>query len=260
MQPYNIDFDHGGFTDDSGRAVIPKAPIAPVDTNLANRVLYYTNKFPVTIKMDFQLLRTQDVNIMTSDDSLFRIYVWEEQHTLVRHAYRSVFQFKTGSKVKSCLLPHADTAITGAEQAFFDAIYTLVVNNKTYYLATYVNKYTSRNREEGIKVFAIDSANVKGKEKYWLNDTVHLFKTKTGLHNELSYKYDVIASGDAGSDNGIEYDTTAMSFEIPIVTETGKMTESHIRYKFNGQYFERVEEEKPKTTKPAVKKKKKVSH
>src|ERR1700722_3390912 len=90
------------------------APIVPVDTNLANRVLYYTNKFPVTLGMDFQLLRTQDVNIMTSDDSIFRIYVWEEQHTLVRHAYRSVFQFKTGSKVKSCLLPHTDTAITGA--------------------------------------------------------------------------------------------------------------------------------------------------
>jgi|GEM_PF-371341 hypothetical protein len=230
-------------------------PIVPVDTVLANKVLYYTSKFPVTLTMDFQLLRTQDVNIIISDDSLFRIYVWEEQHNMVGRFYRSVFQYKAGDKVKSCLLPHPDTAITGASQAFYDAIYTLTANNKTYYLATYINKYTPTNREEGIKIFTIDSARVRGKAKYWLNDTVHLFKTKTGLHNELSYKYDVIASGDAGSDNGIAYDTIANEFQIPIVTETGKMTEMTITYKFKGQYFERVVD-KPKPVNPPIRKKK----
>jgi hypothetical protein len=231
-------------------------PIVPVDTTLANKVLYYTSKFPVTLTMDFQLLRTQDVNIIISDDSLFRIYVWEEQHNMVGRFYRSVFQYKAGGKVKSCLLPHPDTAVTGAPQAFYDAIYTLTANNKTYYLATYINKYTPTNREEGIKIFSIDSAKVKGKMKYWLNDTVHLFKTKTGLHNELSYKYDVIASGDAGSDNGISYDTASNAFQIPIVTETGKMTEMTITYKFKGQYFERVVD-KPKPVNPPIRKKKK---
>ncbi len=254
---YGIDMPKGG-------GIIPplhdssmtpySSPIVPVDTNLANRVLYYTSKYPVTLTADFQLLQAQDVNIMSSDDSLFRIYVWEEQHNMVRRFYRAVFQYKTGSKVNSCLLPHADTSLTGAAQAFFDNMYTLVTATKTYYLATYVNKYTATNREEGVKVFAIDSNKVKGKMKYHLNDTVHLFKTKTGLHNELSYKYDIVASGDAGSDNGISYDSASQSIEIPVITESGKMTESHITYKFNGQYFERVvEEEKPKKKKLKIK-------
>ncbi len=234
-------------------------PIVPVDTTLANKVLYYTSKFPVTLKSDFQLLCTQDVNIITSDDSLFRIYVWEERRNMLGRFYRSVFQFKAGAKVKSTLIPHADTAITGSAQAFYDAIYTINADNKTYYLCTYINKYTPTIREEGIKVFAIDSAKVKGVMKYWLNDTVHLFKTKTGKHNELSYKYDVIASGDAGTDNGIEYDTAANTVAIPVVEEKGRMTDKHIKYKFKGQYFEKVEEVKPKTVKTVAKKKKKTT-
>ncbi|HXB13178.1 MAG TPA: hypothetical protein VNZ45_14425 [Bacteroidia bacterium] len=252
---YGIDPPHVMIisTKDSGMTPF-STPIVPVDTNLANRVLYYTSKYPVTLTADFQLLQAQDVNIMSSDDSLFRIYVWEEQHNMVRRFYRAVFQYKAGSKVNSCLLPHADTSLTRAAQAFFDNMYTLVTATKTYYLATYVNKYTATNREEGVKVFAIDSNKVKGKMKYHLNDTVHLFKTKTGLHNELSYKYDIVASGDAGSDNGISYDSASQSIEIPVITESGKMTESHITYKFKGQYFERVlEEEKPKKKKLKIK-------
>ncbi|HWY98298.1 MAG TPA: hypothetical protein VNY36_04350 [Bacteroidia bacterium] len=233
--------------------------IMPVDTALTHKVLYYTSKFPVTLTMDFQLLHTQDVDIITSDDSLFRIYVWEEHPYFTSRHYSSVFQYKTGSKVKSTLLPHSDTALTGSSQAFFDAIYTVNVNNKTYYLCTYINKYTPTIREEGIKVFAIDSAKVKGVMKYWLNDTVHLFKTKTGKHNELSYKYDVIASGDAGTDNGIEYDTAANIVAIPVVEEKGRMTDKHIKYKFKTQYFEKVEEVKPKPVKPIAKKKKKTT-
>jgi len=258
MLKYDIDPPHSGMfiaTDSSVKGF--STPIVPVDTNLANRVLYYTSKYPITLTADFQLLQAQDVNIMSSDDSLLRIYVWEEQHNMVRRFYRAVFQYKAGSKVNSCLLPHPDTSLTGATQAFFDNVYTLVTANKTYYLATYINKYTPTNREEGVKVFSIDSVKVKNKMKYHLNDTVHLFKTKTGLHNELSYKYDIVTSGDAGSDNGISYDSASQSIEIPVITESGKMTESHITYKFKGQYFERVvEEEKPKAAKKKLKSKK----
>jgi len=207
-----------------------------IDSLCVNKMLYYTIKFPQTIGMDFKSLRTQDINIMTSDDSLFRIYVWNERRVLAGPAYKSVFQYVTDGKVKACVLPHVDTALTGAGMAFFDAIYTIVINNKTYYLATYLNRYNPTMREEGIKVFTID--------KGVLNDTVHIIKTKTGLHNELSYKYDVIASGDAGSDNGIVYDTANVSIEIPVVLEGGKMTSRHITYQFKGQYFEKLEGKK----------------
>jgi len=160
-----------------------------LDSLCLNKMLYYTSTFPQTMGMDFEMLRVQDVNIMTSDDSLFRIYVWNERRMLAGPAYKAVFQFRVGDKVKSCVLPHADTSLTGASLAFYDAIYTITINNKTYYMATYLNRYSPGMREEGIKVFTID----KGK----LNDTVHIIKTATGLHNELSYKYDVVASGDA---------------------------------------------------------------
>ncbi|HTA83783.1 MAG TPA: hypothetical protein VK783_12635 [Bacteroidia bacterium] len=207
-----------------------------IDSLCVNKMLYYTSKFPQTIGMEFKSLRTQDINIMTSDDSLFRIYVWNERRVLAGPAYKSVFQFKTNDEVKSCVLPHPDTALSGAGLAFFDGIYTIVINSKTYYLTTYLNRYNPTMREEGIKVFTID--------KGVLNDTVHIIKTKTGLHNELSYKYDVIASGDAGSDNGIVYDTADTAIQIPVVLEGGKMTARHITYKFKGQYFEKLEGKK----------------
>lgn len=219
-----------------------------VDSLCQNKILYYASTFPQTLGMDFKLLRTQDVYIITSDDSLFRIYVWNQRRKGFATDYKSIFQYKTGDKVKSCLLPHTDTTITGASMALYDAIYTLNTNNKTYYLATYINRYKPNYREEGIKIFTIE----KGK----LNDTVHLINTKTGLHNELSYKYDVIVSGDAGSDNGIVYDTANMTIEIPIVTkESSKMTTNHITYKFDGQYFQKVEEKEAKESKNGKKKK-----
>lgn len=206
------------------------------DTACSNKLLYYTSKFPVTLTMDFQSLRAQDVNIMNSEDSLFRIYVWDTRPGTVGLHYKSIFQYSVGKETRSCLLPHPDTTLTGASLAFFDAIYTLNVNNTSYYLVTYINKYKPTVREEGIKVFSIAG----GK----LNDTVHLFKTKTGLHNELSYKYDVVASGDAASDYGIEYDTVKATIQIPVVLENGKMTSKHIAYKFTGQYFEKTEAKK----------------
>jgi hypothetical protein len=210
--------------------------MAHIDSLCQNKMLYYTSKFPQTMRMDFKLLSTQDVNIVSSDDSLLRIYVWNERRMISNPEYKSVFQFAAANDVKSCTLPHCDTALTGASQAFFDAIYTLNVNNKTYYLATYLNRYQPNLREEGIKVFDIEN----GK----LNDTVHLIETKTGIHNELSYKYDVLASGDAGSDNGIVYDTAELTIEIPVVLDNGKMTGKHITYKFKDQYFEKVEGKK----------------
>jgi hypothetical protein len=205
-----------------------------IDSLCQNKMIYYTSKFPQTIGMDFKLLRTQDVYIISSDDSLFRIYVWNERRCMGTPVYKSVFQYKTGDDVKSCLLPHSDTTITGASLGFYDAIYTLTANDKTYYLATYLNRYKPNFREEGLKIFTIE----KGK----LNDTAHLIKTKTGLHNELSYKYDVAASGDAGSDNGIVFDTAEVTIQIPVILEeNSKMTSRQITYKFTGQYFEKVE-------------------
>jgi hypothetical protein len=220
-------------------SIDPNTAPAPADTACTNKLLYYTSKFPATLAMDFPSLRAQDVNILTSDDSIFRIYVWHEWLGIKNVSYKSVFQYKVKEKTKSCLLPHSDTSLTGASQAFYDAIYTVKPDSdKTYYLVTYLNKYAPNLREEGVKVFSIE----KGK----LNDTVHLFKTKTGLHNELSYKYNVMATGEAASNNGIVFDTAKISIDIPVVEDAGKMTEKHITYKFNGQYFERPVAKKEK--------------
>lgn len=231
---------------DSRDTIPPHEVLFKQDTTFISRLLYYTGKVPATLHMQFNTLHQRDVNIMSSDDSIFRIYTWKQTYSSYRRGAATVFQFKAGSNVKACTLPHSDTALTGSSQAFYDAVYTLPTKTKTYYLASYINKYATTMREEGIKVFCIDSGKVKGKMQYWLNDTVHIILTKSGLHNELSYRYDVVASGDAASDNGVSFDSASQSIEIPVITSSGKMTESHIRYQFKGQYFERVEEDKPK--------------
>jgi len=219
-------------------AKYPNDSIVRIDSLCIKKLRHYGAKVPATISYEFKMLHVADVNIMTSDDSLFRMYVWNS--FISRKGgwamYDMVFQYNPGDSVRACTMPHPDQKTSTT--AFYNAVYTIKGDEKTFYLATYENKDTGKKREEGIKLFTIE----KGK----LNDTVKGIKTATGFHNEVNYIYDIGTKEDPSPDNGISYDTATATVEIPVVLEGGKMTERHIKYHFNGKYFEKVEKKEEK--------------
>jgi len=206
---------------------------AKTDSSCRTQLLHYTAKVPATITYEFKLLHEDDVNIMTSDDSLFRMYVWNTYMSRKNGwtIFDIVFQYNAGDSVRACTMPHPDEKTSST--AFYNAIYTIKGDDRTFYLATYENKDTGMQREEGIKLFIIE----KGK----LNDTVKGIKTATGFHNEVNYIYNAGGSEGPSPDNGIAYDSATATVEIPVVLEGGKMTLRHIKYRFNGKFFEKEE-------------------
>ena len=66
-----------------------------------------------------------------------------------------------------------------------------------------------------------------------------IIKTKTGLHSQINYGYD-LSKTDEKVTSEIHFDAGTQSIYVPIVLEQGKLTNKYIIYKFTGQYFERV--------------------
>lgn len=85
--------------------------------------------------------------------------------------------------------------------------------------------------EKGVQVFSIEN----GK----LNINAKLIKTRSGLHGKLFYEYDLGPIIDESVDDDIHYDPILKTISIPVI-DGEKVTKARIKYKFTGQYFERV--------------------
>jgi hypothetical protein len=111
---------------------------------------------------------------------------------------------------------------------------------KTYYLAVSGGSESTKDAYETISVYAISNDT--------LNDKVKLIKTVSGLNNSINFEYDFFSVVDRPERpiQLIKYDTDKKIIYIPIVLENGKVTNRYILYKFNGQYFEKVQTSKKK--------------
>jgi hypothetical protein len=188
----------------------------------------FTEKYPFTIHEPFDSLRKERLDIATAADSLFRIYSWDMLSGGTMHFFANVFQYKVGNKTYALL----DQPLgEGDNSPSYHKLFLLKAGNKTYYLAVFVWVGSTKDFSRGIQVFAIEN----GK----LNSDVKLIKTKSGLHNTLSYEYDIAVS-DSNIDTDIHYDGLTQTIKFPLVTGNGKVTNKLITYKFNGKYFEKV--------------------
>jgi hypothetical protein len=193
------------------------------------KLKYYTEKYPSTIGQDFKLLKKEHLDISTSDDGLFRIYSWDTWTGGTMHYFESVFQYKTSGKTVAVLdTPWSD----GDNRPLYDRVFTFRANNKTYYLATYLEVGSSKDAGGGIQIFAVEDNK--------LNDDVKLIKTKTGLHSQISCGYNFFSVVDWKVRPLITFNNLTNTIFIPLVDGNGNMTHKHLTYKFNGQYFERV--------------------
>ena len=201
-----------------------------VNCAFGEQLKFYTSKYPSTITQNFVSLKKAQLNIHTSKDSLFRIYSWDTglEGTTRNYDFDNVYQYKINNKTNSIFKRDTIYSSDSGYVYSFSNLYTLKVNGKTYFMGVYNGYFGSWSAGQGIQVFAIENSK--------LNDDVKLIKTKTGLHNQLYYDY----SDFWGSKSSIHYDDYSKTICLPVVYENGEMTRKFIRYKFTGQYFERV--------------------
>jgi hypothetical protein len=193
-------------------------------------LLAYTATSRNSITYEFQHLQQEGLIIKTSHDGLFRIYSWDTQTGGAGHTYNAIFQYKTDNKVNSKLV-RDDEEDAGR---WYSHIYTLKTDNKTYYIGLYHEVYSARDLFQGVKLFCIENND--------LNDTVCLFKTKTGMSNELGFEFDL-----SSVINRTEYPVKLIYYEededklqLAVVSNEGKVTNRFVTFLFTGKYFERV--------------------
>ncbi|TFF36914.1 hypothetical protein [Mucilaginibacter psychrotolerans] len=196
--------------------------------NLGNLIKTYAIKYPSTITAPFKSLPA-GLTVSTAADGLFRIYSWDRLTGGTMHFFANVFQYKIGDKTYALLDQPLGEGVNGP---FYHKLFTLKAENKTYYLAVFLVIGSSRDHLRGLQVFSIEN----GK----LNANTKLIKTKSGLHNFLSYEYDVPDDVDRDVDVSIHYDNVTQTIKFPLIASDGKFTTKFITYKFNGQYFEKV--------------------
>ena len=115
----------------------------------------------------------------------------------------------------------------------FSKVFTLRAGNKTYYLGVYDCEYSKQAFGTGIRVFDIEN----GK----LNCDVKIIKTRTGLHSNIGYDFNVFSSTSIyGKHPIITFDNTLKNLYIPLLSKKEKFTGKYITYKFTGKYFEKV--------------------
>lgn len=203
------------------------------DSVFRNAIKFYTQHYPSTISYPFKNLGDSiGLDIVSSEDSLFRIYSWDTWSGGTMHFFNNVFQFKSGKHVYSKLL--FDSTDEGDPLSYFSKIYTLKINNTTYYLCISNGKYSTKDASQSIQMFCIDNNN--------LNDSARLIKTSSGFTNNITIEYDFFSGLNAQGNRLklINYDSNQKIIFIPIVLNKGKVTNRFIKYQFTGKYFEQI--------------------
>lgn len=205
--------------------------IEKANTTFRNNLLAYTATARSTFTYDFKELEKEGLVIRTSEDGLFRIYSWDTWTGGSAHKFDGVYQYKTDNKLVS---KRAGTDEEGDMGRWYSNIYDLKVDNKTYYIALYHEIYSSKDCYQGVKLFCIEDNK--------LNESVRLFKTTTGIRNELGFEYNFlsVARRPERPVKLIYYDKDDDQLHLSVVLEDGKVTKRFITYQFTGKYFERV--------------------
>jgi len=217
--------------DTSFDTLIASDSLDKANEGFAKKLKHYSEKNPAIINYPFKSLGKEGPAILSSSDGLFRIYSWDTWTGGTMHVFENVLQYKSGGKIVNII----DTAKNEEDNIYtYEDVYTFRVNNKTYYLTTYLGIFSNKDSGRGIRIFDIE----KGK----LNKDVKLIKTASGMHGHLYYDYDFFSVVDTPFKNRptITFDNATNTISLPLVDRNHKVTNKFILYKFTGQYFERV--------------------
>ncbi|HTD40973.1 MAG TPA: hypothetical protein VK671_10160 [Mucilaginibacter sp.] len=199
-------------------------------SSFIKKLLYYSSAKPSTISYPFNLPLQHQITILSSDDSLFRIYSWHYDDTSDwLFPCGDVLQYKWRDKTFS----KSDTL----EKAGVYCIqqFTLRDHGKTYYLCVYVNPVSHEVKRQSIVAFTIEDGKL-------IND-VKIFKTDKGLTDKIDVDISVsrrIVKQKWKSESAFSFNPQILTVGFPEHIENDDQPIGHIIYKFTGQYFERV--------------------
>ncbi|TAG98494.1 MAG: hypothetical protein EAZ17_09250, partial [Sphingobacteriales bacterium] len=122
-----------------------------------DKIYTYTSNYPSTLSYNFDSLKAINVHVVTSSDSLLRIYSWDTWLGGTMHYFVNIFQFKSGGKVFVKLVYDTTTLNEGVYVPFYSQIHSLKGKTKTYYLAISNGVYSSKDCRQSIRVFTIEN-------------------------------------------------------------------------------------------------------
>lgn len=168
-------------------------------------------------------------NMLISDDSLFRIYVWEDAGGGAISFYFNIFQYKYKDKLYT--RDNYDPALDGpnGNGVYYTKIYSIKGDEGTLYLARSSTTPSHNAGMETIRIFRIDGTS--------LNETLRLIQAYGDMVNSLDVEYDA-SKLDIPASDCIQYDPLKKIITIADMSEDGIFTHHFIRYQFNGKYFE----------------------
>jgi hypothetical protein len=145
-------------------------------------------------------------------------------------AFENLFQYKSTGKVIS-IIDHPKEE--GDYIHNYYKMYTVVNNDKAYYLTVYIDIGSTKAIANGLHVFTIENGKLTDAK---------IIKTHSGLHSDLSYDYDFgsVVNIEFGERPEPRFDEKINIIYLPLVDGKMQMTRKFILYKFTGQYFERV--------------------
>jgi hypothetical protein len=197
------------------------------------QIIQYICNDPNSLSYPFDSLN-QSISIETSEDQLFRIYSWNTWMGGTMLDFENVCQYKANDTVYTKTYfedPNSDEWIY---YGYYTQIFTLIADERTYYLAVEHGIFSSKDVGHSIKAFCI--------ENNTLNDTIKLFKTPEGFSNKLEIYFDLFSIGDRDESplELITYDEKKKIVYLPIVDEDDQVTDAFHKYRFTGKYFELV--------------------
>jgi hypothetical protein len=203
----------------------------------ANKVfkenLLNDTKNAATLKYSFASLGKL-LTIATSDDGKFRIYSWDMETGGTMHEFSRVYQYQ-GADGKVYSKPESEAA-EGDAGSFVYSIFTQKTNNGNVYAVCSTAILSNTENYQTVSLYKIEGNALK--------DKVKLFKTKEGLTDSIGFEYDFFSVVDRKERpiKLISYDQATKTIRVPIVIQDkkfplGKVTNKSISYKFDGNYF-----------------------
>lgn len=203
-------------------------------------ISFYSDKFetgftkliqnnPATLNYPFKkLVDSNFCDVRTSIDGNFRIYSWDTWTGGTMHIFETIYQWKSNGKVFTKIPKYEE----GEAGSFCSKIFTVNINDRTYYLAVTNGIFSTKDAMQSISAYSIEGSK--------LVDTVKLFKTKTKKLNSIDVEFDFFSVVDRPERPLvlITYDDKQKIIYVPVVGDKGQVTKKNILYQLKGGYFE----------------------
>jgi hypothetical protein len=217
---------------DYWRSRMQQDSAAKEDSILRDRLLYYTNTYPATLRDNFKLLKYYDhLNVLSSDDNSFRIYSWDDGNAR-QHNFINVFQYKGNDKSVQASVSIPGNDVSTLKGREYRRLYTMKTKGRVYYLATFITPRSKDDYSMGVEVF---SKNSEG----GLDDSTHIIVNNTygTAVNELEYE---MGNASGAVDHCIYFDKSSKQLYVPIIWQDGVVSTAYTEYRFKNNYFTEV--------------------